>query len=69
MVKDLDRAVRFYIETLRLALRFESRGHWAQVEAPGLTIGLHPPGETGPTGAGTGNLSIGLAVKDLAGAM
>jgi len=37
---DLNKAVQFYAETLRLKLQHEPDGHFATVEAPGLTIGL-----------------------------
>src|SRR5438105_3153949 len=40
---DMDRAVRFYTETLGLKLVFRAGEHWAQVDAgKGFMIGLHP---------------------------
>ena len=65
MVADMDEAVRFYTEVLGLSLRFRVRDEWAEVSAPGLTIGLHPPGEgTSPPGT-RGSLSVGLQVDSL----
>jgi catechol 2,3-dioxygenase-like lactoylglutathione lyase family enzyme len=69
MVSDLRQAVQFYVETLGLKLQYEVPGHWAQVEAPGLIIGLHPAGENGPRPGASGSLSIGFEVQDLAHAM
>jgi catechol 2,3-dioxygenase-like lactoylglutathione lyase family enzyme len=65
MVTDLKQAIKFYVETLGLKLQYEVPGHWAQVEAPGLTIGLHPAGEHGPQPGKSESLSIGLEVEDL----
>ena len=42
-VSNMDRAVRFYSETLGLKLAYRFGDHWASIEAgTGLTIGLHP---------------------------
>lgn len=68
MVADMDRAVRFYTETLGLELTFRSGDHWAMVKGAGLTIALHPKGEHGPApepDRGRG-VSIGFEVEDLA---
>ena len=42
MVPDMDEAVRFYTEALGLRLKARYGKEFAVVEAPGLTIGLHP---------------------------
>jgi catechol-2,3-dioxygenase len=42
MVPDLDEAVIFYTATLGLRLKARYGKEFAVVEAPGLTIGLHP---------------------------
>jgi catechol 2,3-dioxygenase-like lactoylglutathione lyase family enzyme len=71
-VADLDRAVRFYTETLGLELTERSGGHWAAVRAPGLTIGLHPGGAPAPRPAapdGPASPTIGLEVADLPAAV
>jgi L-ascorbate metabolism protein UlaG (beta-lactamase superfamily)/predicted enzyme related to lactoylglutathione lyase len=65
MVADLDRAVRFYTEALRLPLGFRAGEHWAEVRGPGLTIGLHPARPGAPGAASHSGLSIGLQVPDL----
>ncbi len=46
MVSDLERAIRFYTEALGLKLKWRW-GDYAEVEAPGVTIGLHPAGTHG----------------------
>jgi len=71
MVADLDRAIRFYTETLGLELTERYGGHWAAVRAPGLTIGLHPGGAPAPQPTapdGPASPTIGLEVEDLAAA-
>lgn len=69
MVSELSKAVRFYVETLGLKLQYEVPGHWAQVEAPGLIIGLHPSSEHGPKPGKSESLSIGLEVHNLSAAI
>ncbi len=68
IVSDLNRAVNFYVETLGLRLQYKVPGHWAQIEAPGLIIGLHPAGENSPRPGASGSLSIGFEVQDLVAA-
>ena len=66
MVADLKIAVQFYVETLGLKLQHETDGHFAQIEAPGLTIGLlHLAGEQDTQPEKSGNMSIGFEVEDL----
>ena len=69
MVSSVKRAVAFYTKTLGLKLRYKPHEDWAEVQAPGLVIGLHgmhghgtPPGK--PEG-----FSIGFTVKRLEKAM
>ena len=60
MVSDIDRAVRFYSETLGLKLAYRFGDHWAAIEAGrGLTIGLHPESPAGKKGS----MSIGLELS------
>ena len=40
MVSDMDRAVKFYRDTLGLALTFRAGGEWAQLSGAGMTIGF-----------------------------
>jgi predicted enzyme related to lactoylglutathione lyase len=69
MVKDMDRSVKFYGETLGLIPGMRFGNHWAEMKASGLTLGLHPMDPKQPAPAGGGNLSIGLGVKNLDEAM
>jgi predicted enzyme related to lactoylglutathione lyase len=68
-VKNLDEAIRFYEEVVGLKQRVRYGDGWAEVEAPGLTIGLHPlHGRPRPT-VGEGGVSIGFGVTDWDAAM
>ena len=59
-VSNMDRAVRFYTETLGLRLAYRFGDHWASVEiGKGLTIGLHPASAEMPAGR-RGSMAIGL---------
>ena len=62
MVSDMDSAVKFYTETLGLKLKNRYGDHWADVEGPGISLGLHPAGSNVKTG---NNLQIGFKVNDL----
>lgn len=42
MVGDMARAIKFYTEVLELKLKVQYGDHWAELEAPGITIALHP---------------------------
>jgi len=65
MVSDLNRAIKFYTETLGLKLVNQYENHWAEIHAPGLTIGLHPAGTHGPKPGNSESLSIGFSVDNL----
>jgi catechol 2,3-dioxygenase-like lactoylglutathione lyase family enzyme len=59
----MDRAVRFYSETLGLKLAYRFGDHWASIEAgTGLTIGLHPASAENTAGR-KGSMAIGLQLK------
>ncbi len=62
MVSDMDRAVDFYTRILGLKLAARVGSDWAEVETPGLTLGLHPAGD-GPKPGTPGSISIGLVVE------
>jgi catechol 2,3-dioxygenase-like lactoylglutathione lyase family enzyme len=68
MVADMDRAVDFYTQALKLPLGNRYGNEWAEIHAPGVTIGLHPQNE-GISGVATGNISIGFQVEDLGAAV
>ena len=62
-VSNMDRAVRFYSETLGLKLAYRFGDHWASIEAgTGLTIGLHPVSSVFRAGR-KGSMAIGLRLK------
>lgn len=62
-VSDMERAVRFYSETLGLKLAYRFGNHWASVElGKGLTIGLHPASGQMPAGR-KGSMAIGLELS------
>jgi catechol 2,3-dioxygenase-like lactoylglutathione lyase family enzyme len=69
MVSDLNRAIQFYTETLGLQLKYRVENEWAEIETPGLSIGLHPAGDKGSQPGQAGGLSIGLSVESLDAAM
>jgi len=69
MVGDMERAVEFYAKTLGLKLKARYGNEFAQVEAPGTIIALHPTGKDGPRPDNSESLSIGFAVDDLDKAM
>jgi catechol 2,3-dioxygenase-like lactoylglutathione lyase family enzyme len=69
MVSNMDRAVHFYVETLGLKLKSRHGDYFAQVEAPGTTIALHPSSQDGPQPGKSESLSIGLLVDNLESAM
>jgi catechol 2,3-dioxygenase-like lactoylglutathione lyase family enzyme len=63
-VTEMERAVRFYTETLGLKLAYRFGDHWASVElGRGLTIGLHPTRESAPAAARKGGPAIGLELS------
>jgi len=65
MVADMERSVQFYTQALGLVLGFRAGNEWAQIDAPGLTIGLHPAREPAPVAARNASMSLGFGVKDL----
>ena len=64
-VKDMDRAVHFYSDVLGLKLKTRYGSQFAQVEAPGVIIALHPAGGNGPQPRSSESMSIGFAVQNL----
>ena len=42
MVSNMDNAIKFYSETLGFKLKARYGDHWADIEGPGIAIGLHP---------------------------
>jgi len=61
MVSNMDASIDFYTGVLGLKLKNDYGGHYAEIDAPGLVIGLHPGGKAGEK---TSGLSIGFMVSD-----
>ena len=61
MVKDMDKSVEFY-ESIGLKLKNRWGNHYAQLAAPGVTIGLHPVEKV--NAKGSGNTSIGFTTDN-----
>lgn len=59
-VADMDRAVKFYRDTLGLPLKFESPG-WSEFATGETTLALHPASEKNPAGA----VELGFTVPNL----
>jgi catechol 2,3-dioxygenase-like lactoylglutathione lyase family enzyme len=68
MVKDFAKAFDFYASTLGLDVAMRAGNDWAELTAPGLTIGLHAAIHGEPVGGGPG-VTIGLQVENLDAAM
>jgi predicted enzyme related to lactoylglutathione lyase len=60
-VADMDRAVRFYRDTLGLPLRFESP-EWSEFSTGNVSLALHPASNDNPAGS----VELGFTAKDLA---
>ena len=60
-VADMDRAVKFYRDTIGLPLKFQSP-EWSEFATGETTLGLHPASERNPAG----KVEMGFNVPDLA---
>jgi catechol 2,3-dioxygenase-like lactoylglutathione lyase family enzyme len=59
-VSDVQRSIDFYTGVLGLRLVYRADDHWAQLDAGGLAIALHPGSDRAP---GTpGGITFGLSV-------
>jgi catechol 2,3-dioxygenase-like lactoylglutathione lyase family enzyme len=69
MVADMDRAVDFYTHKVGLDLKVRYGNEWAEIVAPGVTLGLHQA--RGPIARSDPNIgiSIGLEVDDIESAV
>ena len=61
MVSNMDKAVSFY-ESIGFKTKNRWGNHYAQLSAPGITIGLHPAESN--TAKGSGNTSIGFTTDN-----
>jgi len=69
MVSDMERAIAFYRDTLGFAITFRAQNEWAQLDAAGVTLALHPSaGREIPPLARQG-VSLGFQVDHLEQAM
>jgi catechol 2,3-dioxygenase-like lactoylglutathione lyase family enzyme len=59
MVKNMDRSINFYL-ALGFSLKSRWENYYAQLEAPGVLIGLHPSTEENKAG----NISIGFTTDN-----
>ncbi len=59
-VADMDRAVKFYRDTLSLPLKFQSP-HWTEFLTGETTLALHPASTKNPVG----KVELGFSVPDL----
>ena len=66
MTRDMDAAIAFY-EKIGFTMKQRWDNHYAMMTAAGLTIGLHPT-DADAAATGSGSLSIGLMVDDIADA-
>lgn len=57
-VSDLEKSISFY-KSIGFELKMQWGEHYAQLIAPGITIGLHPSSSTG-----SGGVSIGFTADD-----
>ena len=62
MVANMDEAIKFYTEVLDFKLKNRYGSHWADIEAPGLAIGIHP---AHPYVRYGDSMSIGMKVPNL----
>ena len=62
MVKDMDSSISFY-QSIGLTLKQRWANHYAQLTAPGITIGLHPANASVATNT-NGALSIGFTTDN-----
>ncbi len=69
MVSDMNRAVQFYVEKVGLKLKSRYGDNFAELQAAGLTVALHPAVEDGPRPGNSESLSIGQGVENLEQAM
>ena len=61
-VKDLNKSISFY-ESIGLTIKNRWSDYYAQMTAPGITIGLHPTKETN-LNDNSGNVSLGFTTDN-----
>jgi predicted enzyme related to lactoylglutathione lyase len=68
IVSDMERSITFYSEILGFQLVNRFGNEWAEMQASGLKIGLHPQGKWQKVSKAE-SMSIGLSVDNLDSAM
>ena len=63
MVTDFARAFAFYSESLGFTVKMRAGDEWAELEAPGLNLALHPAHGQNLTHGGAS--TVGLQVEDI----
>jgi len=66
LVSDMNRSIKFYVETLGLKLISNYGGEFAVIESNGLRIGLHPGKK--PDEKLSRDMSLGFQVEDMSAA-
>jgi len=61
-VSDMQRSIDFYTGVLGLRLVYRAPDHWAQLDAGGLAIALHPASDRSPAPGTPGGITVGLSV-------
>ena len=61
-VSEMQRSIDFYTGVLGLRLVFRADDHWAQLDAGGLAIGLHPASDRNPAPGTPGGITVGFSV-------
>lgn len=62
-VSNMDRAVRFYTEVLKMKLEYRFGDEWASLKTEdGVSVGLHPASKDSPAGR-KGSITIGFEVS------
>ena len=67
-VSDMKRAIAFYRDVLGFSIVADYGGEFAEIDAAGLRIGLHPGGKR-PLAEHPRHMQLGLRVDDLDAAM
>jgi predicted enzyme related to lactoylglutathione lyase len=62
-VKDMEQSISFY-QSIGFAVKSRWGNHYAQLTAPGITMGLHPGSNSNLTGS-SGNVSIGFTIDNI----
>jgi predicted enzyme related to lactoylglutathione lyase len=64
-VTNMDAAIKFYTEVLGMTLASHFDDAWAEVQAGGFAIGLHPKSEKSAAPGTHGSIQIGLMVESI----